>query len=388
MCRTSGLAVFAVALLGGQPSRADVPSFLGLGVGTYVADLSGDGRVAVGSGSSSAFRWEAGTLGHLPGYPSSAAELVSQNGSVIVGHVGSQQVRWVNGVMTAMSGLGGYSSVTWSGLSADGSVVVGNGLTGSIRNPIDAVRWTNDSVQILEGTSINDLWVATDTTADGGSIVGVNPDGGFRWDNGTVSHVCIDPGDSNTIMYGISNDGSVMVGCHRELIVIPPWGGAAASDSEGSASDSSFYRWVNGVPEAIGEPPVGTPSALYATYVELSGDGSTICHSQALYPAELDPNQLSSADLKVAIWRAETGWRNIEDILIDDCHFDLTGWTIGAIKGISDDGLTIVGLGKNPAGQVESWIAHIPEPTSAALSLVAFGLLGRGRIGRIGRIRR
>ncbi|MCH9023676.1 MAG: PEP-CTERM sorting domain-containing protein, partial [Planctomycetes bacterium] len=42
-------------------------------------------------------------------------------------------------------------------------------------------------------------------------------------------------------------------------------------------------------------------------------------------------------------------------------------------KGISADGLTIVGWGRNPSGNSEAWIATIPEP--ATLSLLALGSL-------------
>ena len=42
-------------------------------------------------------------------------------------------------------------------------------------------------------------------------------------------------------------------------------------------------------------------------------------------------------------------------------------------RGISDDGLTIVGFGNNPSSQTEGWIAVIPEP--ATLTLLALGSL-------------
>ena len=41
---------------------------------------------------------------------------------------------------------------------------------------------------------------------------------------------------------------------------------------------------------------------------------------------------------------------------------DLTGWELDEGKGISADGRVIVGLGHNPSGFDEGWIAVIPEP--------------------------
>ena len=60
---------------------------------------------------------------------------------------------------------------------------------------------------------------------------------------------------------------------------------------------------------------------------------------------------------------------SLEDILVNDCGLDLTGWQLYLATGVSDDGLTIVGYGHNPSGHGEAWIATIPEP--ATLSILA-----------------
>ncbi len=49
--------------------------------------------------------------------------------------------------------------------------------------------------------------------------------------------------------------------------------------------------------------------------------------------------------------------------------------------GVSADGLTIVGQGRNPLGQIEGWIAHIPEASSLSLLGVGGLLLLRRRHG-------
>ena len=46
---------------------------------------------------------------------------------------------------------------------------------------------------------------------------------------------------------------------------------------------------------------------------------------------------------------------------------DFTGWKLHSVDDISADGRTIVGLGTNPDGNIEVWIATIPEPSTALL---------------------
>ena len=54
---------------------------------------------------------------------------------------------------------------------------------------------------------------------------------------------------------------------------------------------------------------------------------------------------------------------------------DLPGGSFTSVaQGISDDGLTVVGFGRNPSGFNEAWIATIPEPNTAFLLMS--GLLG------------
>ena len=84
----------------------------------------------------------------------------------------------------------------------------------------------------------------------------------------------------------------------------------------------------------------------------ISADGSVVVgasHSSAK----------STIDTGAFIWDAVNGMRSLQTIFTDEFGLDLTGWKLGAATGISDDGLTIVGTGINPEGNVEGWIADL-----------------------------
>ncbi|MEZ6190029.1 MAG: hypothetical protein R3C45_01915 [Phycisphaerales bacterium] len=75
-----------------------------------------------------------------------------------------------------------------------------------------------------------------------------------------------------------------------------------------------------------------------------------------------------------------SGLRYLSDLLLLDPTVDLTGWTLLSATGISADGKTIVGYGRNPGGYTEGFIITLPEPST-------FILLGLGASIQIRRTR-
>src|ERR1019366_4155499 len=115
-------------------------------------------------------------LGHLPGTTNSSATGVSADGSVIVGTSGSQAFRWTAG--SGMVGLGylpGGNSSSATAVSGDGSIVVGN-------NNGPAFRWTAGSgmdglggvlvTNGLDSSGPAPYMSASGISADGNTIVG------------------------------------------------------------------------------------------------------------------------------------------------------------------------------------------------------------------------
>src|SRR5262249_5641418 len=138
-----------------------------------------------------AFRWTQTSgiagLGFLPGGTFSIASGVSADGSVVVGYShsasGDQAFRWTQATGMVSLGNGVFASSIASGVSADGRVVVGE--AHSLSGQLEAFRWTQEEGMVgLGGLSAG----ADAASADGAIIVGVTNDRlAFVWDstNGT-----------------------------------------------------------------------------------------------------------------------------------------------------------------------------------------------------------
>jgi len=116
----------------------------------------------------------------------------------------------------------------------------------------------------------------------------------------------------------------------------------------------------------LGDLPEGIFSGSFNSYARgVSSDGSVVVGHGS-----------TALGIEAFIWDATNGMRNLRTVLVD-AGLNLTGWTLQEAKGVSADGLTIVGYGTNPKGDTEAWVADlspIPEPTT--LCLIGFGLLG------------
>jgi probable HAF family extracellular repeat protein len=229
--------VHAASLIG----LGDLP---GRGFQSYAYGVSADGSVVVGIGSSElnsdpfrseAFRWTSGGgmvgLGDLPGSGfQSLATGVSADGSVVVGQglgaSGFEAFRWTSG--GGMSGLGdlpggGFFSLA-TGVSADGSVVVGYG-DGASGN--EAFRWTSSGGMVGLGDLPGGFFGsgATGVSGDGSVVVGIGSGASgreaFVWTPGAgmqslqfyLTGLGVDTtGWGQYDAVGVSADGSTIVG--------------------------------------------------------------------------------------------------------------------------------------------------------------------------------
>ena len=193
-------------------SSGDIASFAG--------DISDNGVMAGQSGST-AFRWENGTLLDLGtlGGSYSVANGISADGSVVVGESNTDSLtwqrrgfRWENGSLEDIGTLGNVYYTYAEAISADGTVIAGTSHNSD--NAQRAFRWEDGTLEDLGhlGGGQSD---GRDVSVDGLVVVGSSIDENsdyhaFRWENGTMYDLRTSGVDSYA--NGVSADGSIVVG--------------------------------------------------------------------------------------------------------------------------------------------------------------------------------
>lgn len=386
-------------------------------IGFVVTLVAGLSLVADASGAAS-FQG----LGDLPGGDIySSARKLSADGSVVLGNSldasGYRGYRWTSadGMTTFDIPSGGVFSQLYfpEGLSADGSVFVGGGITAL---GTEAYRWSQSDGLVGLGDLPGGEYFssARAVSADGSVIVGIGgiePEHEFVFGPDAIPYEpFIWTAGSGMVGLGgfagepvggeatdVSADGSVVVG-QSTIVTSPgePWESfrisafrwtqatgmtdlgfeeVAAISSDGSTvvgySQSDFgeydaFLWT----ESTGRVHLGEPlnDRSLSQAWDVSGDGSTI----------VGVSWETGPPITV-IWDAVHGSRDLKEVLENQYGLDLTGWSLEGRAAISDDGLTIVGTGTNPNGDVEAFIAVLPEPGTMVLMALGMSALFRRR---------
>jgi hypothetical protein len=236
-----------------------------------------------------------------------------------------------------------------TGSSYDGSVMVGWDYDDNYK--FRSFRWTNFS----SGVTFEIQDAAAMAVSDDGSIIaGVknfqSPQRqAYIWtqSEGVVLLGDLPGGGLQSGARNISKDGSYVVG----------WG-----ESE-SGIEAFHWSASNGM-IGLGDLDGGE---FYSNAWDISANGSIVVGES-----------ITTLGYEAFIWDSTNGMRNIKDLLVSDLGLDMAGWILTNAKGISADGLTIVGGGINPDGYEEAWIATIPEPATISILLIG-GLLLRRR---------
>lgn len=108
------------------------------------------------------------------------------------------------------------------------------------------------------------------------------------------------------------------------------------------------FRWTSsGGMVGLGDLPGGSFNSLA---FGVSADGSVVVG-----------RSLTASGFEAFIWDETNGMQRLADVLTD-AGLDLTGWTLEQATGVSADGKTLVGVGTNPSGDDEAWVASLQVP--------------------------
>ncbi|WP_425397683.1 hypothetical protein [Aeoliella sp.] len=400
---------------------------LGHGASSAAYDVSANGQVVTGRTtsnvltnqvSSQAFAWSKSTgmipLGLLPGGEGGTSKGlgVSAEGNYVVGVSASRDdyniqneeaFRWSLG--GGMQGLGnlheGYATSEARATSRNGRVVVGvDDFYPPSFAPVPpgyfqrAFRYTDE-------TGIQDLGTlpeyesdssseAVDVTANGRVIAG----NAFRSPYQTTDAIHIDhaqpflwteehgmqgignparffpaiypPPRQKTTANAISADGEVVVGVDKlewDLNVDPitqyPFTQAVMWTEEDGWQDLRQFRMPPG-PEFVGSEAVDVSSETGTIVGQAYLVSTDATNSSAWLEGDAD----GFGRIKVPfIWDAHHGMRPLARVLAGDFGLDFEGWRLNEATAISDDGTTIVGVGRNPDGVIEAWRAVMHRNT-------------------------
>ncbi len=298
---------------GGTELLGTSPGFAGSGSN----DISADGSTVVGTsifGTPAflgAFRWTRATglisLGTLGG-ENAEAFACSADGSTVVGAsnvsgIQKRPFRWTQAL--GMQDIFGIAQIpdfgSASDVSADGQIVVGNVYRGTTQR---GFVWSTGGTY-TEFDTLAGFTEVIATSADGQVVVGFSQLGqarrAFRWTQATGAQDLGDLGGTVSEAYGVSADGSTIVGM-----------------SETSTGIERAFRWTQGAGmQAIDPTIVGDTTAL-----DVSADGNTIVG-----------RILVGGVYSAYVWNEVTGTQALEPL----------GFGNRVAGAISDDGSVLAG---------------------------------------------
>ncbi len=364
--------------------------------GLKIKGISADGSDLVGqyldvNDDKIAMRWDiTGSdpledLGELPtGKIESTANAASGDGSVVVGdskiedpNDPTKDVKeaflWEGGVMTGLGFLEDptvkFESVA-TAVSDDGLVVAGRS---KVTDPNDATKGVKDAFIWEAGVMTGLGFLADDGNDYESEAFGISGDGtvvvgkakntdpndatksvkeAFIWESGVMTGLGFLQDDTAKVeseARAASYDGSTVVGNSK-----------VDDPNDPTKSVKQAFIWQDGVMTGLGFLADATgPFESKATGV--SADGSVIVGDSKV-----------AGGKEAFVWIAESNeMRSLREIIEEDLGIDLTGWTLNKPPVMSADGETMIALATNPDGDVEAFVAYVPEPTGGVYAGIA-----------------
>jgi len=366
MSNAAVVAAIVLALL--RPSGTFAQSFVVVGFpagsdGSRFEALSADGHTAVGftvAGSpqrSMIWRADSGRIdiGPLGGF-NNVASAVSANGGFVAGAAQSSSsgpyraYRWTESSGFQSIGVQpGYTESSASGVSGDGSVIIGRSSVSQQGAEVaaQAFRWTaSGGMQPLGFTRPGSGYSsASGISRDGSVIVGTSRTGlqydAFRWTaTGGMTVLTPLPGSTQNFAGSVDPTATLITGsCGLRAVL-----------------------WRNGIPQDLGLAPGYQRSS-----------GGLMSDDASVIVTAMQSN--SGGILSAGVWTEQTGMILLEDYLRARGTPIPPTFRLDNVTGISADGQTFAGY--SVSGQfVYGWVATVPTPASA---LLLIGLLAPRR---------
>ena len=300
-------------------------------------------------------------------------------------------------------------------ISADGRYAVGAGDNGGARNAFRYDRQTSTMTQLGTPVGYNERSILDAVSADGSRAAGhaqsaanlVQP---FLWSaSGGWQGLGWLPGSPNQTGHalGISGDGATVVG-------------QSTSANSGAASYEAF-RWTQ-ADGMVGLGDLAGGGAFYSVARSTSGDGSVII-GESSSTATPDGNEAFrwtqatgmvglgdfagglaassargiSSDGKIivgygynaagqaaAVWDTPGGMRHLQSVLSSEYGVEFAGWTLRNANAISPDGRSVGGVGTDPLGNTQAWMAQINSRTYRFVSGETYAGFHTSKLGGLG----
>jgi hypothetical protein len=360
-------SLVALASLAALPTLASAQSFYNLGQGVTPTDANNG--VVVGSDPATFFYWTAGSgrinVGGVPaGSNGAGTARISADGTrfsgTAVGASGMNEAGYYDIGASAWTTLGGI------GGSSDGNVSSGWGITGNGQSVVGlgwedagtayAVKSSGTSL-VSFGTTVPDRSTrANATNFDGSVVVGwQDNEEGFRqaavWNNGVQT--VLTNGAADMMLSEASDVDSA---------------GKWVVGAGGFATNDQAWRWsAETGTQALGT--MNTPGFLVrGSSTAVSDTGTVVGYERGFGPPT------GGAGF---IWTESMGMVNLNTYLDSLGIAYEAGFVFSLPLGISDDGMTIVGMGRTASQFQIGFVVTIPTPATA--SFAAMGLFAMAR---------
>ena len=199
----------------------------------------------------------------------------------------------------------------------------------------------------------------------------------FVWTQaGGLTHRALPSGEYSAISVTLSTNGAIMVGLSNDSAANTHVFRLTAARSEllpllpGDTNADSVLLSANGA-VVVGNCMQGTSTNPTHAFRWTKAEGTKTLGSLAVGSSDLGTLATSVSESgrvivgtsrgQAFLWTKAWGIRPLQYVLETRYHLAraLTGWTLATANAVSPDGKTICGLGVDPSGKTEGWVADL-----------------------------